>query len=230
MRLTASGGSAPDCCHNLDACANEPTPCSRKRARLGPFGRPGFPSGSKALLLVRFDPPLAPSLPSARIPGDKGKAAMATARCAACRRALRARPRIRAQRYSSAPACQRVRRERWQSAKRHTDPDYRENQARAQERRRGDAVAQAIGGPIGRPMAPGPAIIATNRPDATRAAVLQRGTRQRQISLLFPAVTSSLLSQAMILQRVTCTRWNGALNPPHRCESIPSPSLACITA
>ncbi|HUW98893.1 MAG TPA: hypothetical protein VMV40_08665 [Acidiferrobacter sp.] len=58
---------------------------------------------------------------------------MPTARCAACRRSFRVRPQVRAQRYCSAPACQCVRRKRWQSAKRRTDPDYRENQARAQE-------------------------------------------------------------------------------------------------
>ena len=54
-------------------------------------------------------------------------------RCAACRRLFRARAQIRGQRYCSAPACQRVRRRRWQRGKRRTDPDYHENQARAQE-------------------------------------------------------------------------------------------------
>ena len=55
-------------------------------------------------------------------------------RCAACRRSFRVRAQVRGtQRYCAAPACQRVRRKRWQRTKRHTDPDYRENQARAQE-------------------------------------------------------------------------------------------------
>jgi hypothetical protein len=34
--------------------------------------------------------------------------------------------------YCSASACQRARRRRWQQAKRQSDADYRENQARAQ--------------------------------------------------------------------------------------------------
>ena len=54
-------------------------------------------------------------------------------RCAACRRLFRVRAQVRGQRYCTARACQRVRRKRWQRTKRRTDPDYRENQARAQE-------------------------------------------------------------------------------------------------
>ncbi len=54
-------------------------------------------------------------------------------RCAGCRRLFRVRAQVRGQRYCAARACQRVRRKRWQRAKRRTDPDYRENQARAQE-------------------------------------------------------------------------------------------------
>ena len=55
-------------------------------------------------------------------------------RCAACRRSFRVRAQVRGtQRYCAAPACQRVRRKHWQRTKRRTDPDYRENQARAQE-------------------------------------------------------------------------------------------------
>ena len=54
-------------------------------------------------------------------------------RCASCRRLFRGRAQVRGQRYCAAHACQRVRRKRWQRAKRRTDPDYRENQARAQE-------------------------------------------------------------------------------------------------
>ena len=55
-------------------------------------------------------------------------------RCAACRRSFRVRAQGRGtQRYCAAPACQRVRRKRWQRTKRRTDPDYRENQTRAKE-------------------------------------------------------------------------------------------------
>ena len=55
-------------------------------------------------------------------------------RCAACRRSFRVRAQVRGtQRYCAAPACQRVRRKHWQRTKRRADPDYRENQARAQE-------------------------------------------------------------------------------------------------
>jgi hypothetical protein len=54
-------------------------------------------------------------------------------RCAACRRLFRVRAQVRGQRYCTARACQRVRRKRWQRTKRRTDPDYRENRARAQE-------------------------------------------------------------------------------------------------
>ena len=53
-------------------------------------------------------------------------------RCAACGQAFRPRSQVPEQSYCSAAACQRVRRRRWQKAKRHSDADYRENQARAQ--------------------------------------------------------------------------------------------------
>jgi hypothetical protein len=53
-------------------------------------------------------------------------------RCAACGEAFRPRSQVPKQSYCSAVACQRVRRQRWQKAKRHSDADYRENQARAQ--------------------------------------------------------------------------------------------------
>ncbi|MHB1514037.1 MAG: hypothetical protein ACYCTF_14170 [Acidiferrobacter sp.] len=53
-------------------------------------------------------------------------------RCAACRRSFRGRAQVRGQRYCAARACQRVRRKRWHRTKRRTDPDYHENQARAQ--------------------------------------------------------------------------------------------------
>ena len=53
-------------------------------------------------------------------------------RCAACGKVFRPRSQVPDQRYCSALTCQRVRRRRWQQAKRQSDADYRENQARAQ--------------------------------------------------------------------------------------------------
>jgi hypothetical protein len=53
-------------------------------------------------------------------------------RCAACGQAFRPRSQVPQQRYCRAAACQRERRRRWQRAKRESDADYRENQARAQ--------------------------------------------------------------------------------------------------
>jgi hypothetical protein len=53
-------------------------------------------------------------------------------RCAAGGHAFRPRPQVPQQRYCSAAACQRERRRRWQREKRESDPDYCENQARAQ--------------------------------------------------------------------------------------------------
>jgi hypothetical protein len=53
-------------------------------------------------------------------------------RCAAGGHAFRPRPQVPQQRYCSAAACQRERRRRWQRDKRESDPDYCENQARAQ--------------------------------------------------------------------------------------------------
>jgi hypothetical protein len=53
--------------------------------------------------------------------------------CAACGQLFRLRPQVPHQLYCSAPACQRTRRQRWQQQKLKTDPDYRDNQARAQQ-------------------------------------------------------------------------------------------------
>lgn len=53
-------------------------------------------------------------------------------RCAGCGGAFRPRPQVPDQKYCSASACQSARRRRWQRAKRQSDADYRENQARAQ--------------------------------------------------------------------------------------------------
>jgi len=53
-------------------------------------------------------------------------------RCAACGEDFRARTQVREQRYCGKPACQRERRRRWKWNKRHSDEDYRLNQAMAQ--------------------------------------------------------------------------------------------------
>src|SRR5712691_10158251 len=53
-------------------------------------------------------------------------------RCAACGHAFRPRSQVPLQTYCAAPACQRERRRRWQRVKRQSDPDYHDNQARAQ--------------------------------------------------------------------------------------------------
>jgi len=52
--------------------------------------------------------------------------------CAACGSEFRPRPQIRGQRYCAQVSCQRERRRRWKREQRRIDPDYRENQARAQ--------------------------------------------------------------------------------------------------
>jgi hypothetical protein len=57
---------------------------------------------------------------------------MESRRCAACGQAFRPRSRVPQQGYCGAAACRRERRRRWQRAKRESDADYRENQARAQ--------------------------------------------------------------------------------------------------
>lgn len=53
-------------------------------------------------------------------------------RCAACGGVFRPRPQTCGQRYCAQVSCQRERRRRWKRQKRRTDPDYRDNQARAQ--------------------------------------------------------------------------------------------------
>jgi len=57
---------------------------------------------------------------------------METRRCAGCRRCFVPRSQTPKQRFCVSPACQRERRRRWQREKRRRDPDYQENQARAQ--------------------------------------------------------------------------------------------------
>ena len=57
---------------------------------------------------------------------------MGERRCAACGEAFRPCPRVRDQKYCGKAECRRMRRRRWQRAKRQADADYRDNQARAQ--------------------------------------------------------------------------------------------------
>ena len=52
--------------------------------------------------------------------------------CAACGHVISAASQVPQQCYCAAPACQRERRRRWQQAKRQSDPDYHDNQSRAQ--------------------------------------------------------------------------------------------------
>lgn len=57
---------------------------------------------------------------------------MESSRCAACGEAFRPCPKTPHQQFCSAHACQQERRRRWRRAKLVSDPDYRDNQARAQ--------------------------------------------------------------------------------------------------
>ena len=52
--------------------------------------------------------------------------------CAGCKKHFHPRPQSPKQQFCSESICQKERRRRWQAAKRQNDPDYRENQARAQ--------------------------------------------------------------------------------------------------
>jgi hypothetical protein len=53
-------------------------------------------------------------------------------RCVACGQVFRPRSQVPLQAYCTALTCQRERRRRWQRVKRQSDPDYHDNQARAQ--------------------------------------------------------------------------------------------------
>ena len=57
---------------------------------------------------------------------------MSTKLCLFCSQPFIPCPQVQAQAYCSSAACQRERKARWQREKRATDPDYLENQARAQ--------------------------------------------------------------------------------------------------
>ena len=52
--------------------------------------------------------------------------------CAGCGQAFQPRPQVPNQMFCSAPACQRIRKRRWQQSKLQSDPDYRSNQRQAQ--------------------------------------------------------------------------------------------------
>lgn len=53
--------------------------------------------------------------------------------CAACGQTFQPRPQVPQQAYCSAPACQQQRRQQWLRLKLKADPDYRDNQTRAQQ-------------------------------------------------------------------------------------------------
>ena len=57
---------------------------------------------------------------------------MSTKLCLCCKQPFVPYPQVQTQAYCSSPACQRERKARWQREKRTSDPDYIENQARAQ--------------------------------------------------------------------------------------------------
>ena len=57
---------------------------------------------------------------------------MQSKQCAGCGKSFHPRPQTPRQSYCASAACQRERRRRWQLARRQSDPEYRENQARAQ--------------------------------------------------------------------------------------------------
>ncbi len=54
--------------------------------------------------------------------------------CAGCKKPFQPRPQSPKQQFCSESICQKERRKRWQAAKRQNDPDYQENQARAQSK------------------------------------------------------------------------------------------------
>lgn len=57
---------------------------------------------------------------------------MTTKHCTCCLKLFKPRPQVPNQTYCAAPECQRQRRQQWQRDKLKTDPDYRDNQSRAQ--------------------------------------------------------------------------------------------------
>ncbi len=58
---------------------------------------------------------------------------MAIKQCFACGLSFQPRPQVPLQTYCSAPSCQQHRKRQWHRNKLQTDPDYQENQQRAQQ-------------------------------------------------------------------------------------------------
>jgi hypothetical protein len=58
---------------------------------------------------------------------------MANKLCVACGKPFQPRPQVPQQCFCSDPACQRERRRNWQRTKLRSDPDYQDNQMRAQQ-------------------------------------------------------------------------------------------------
>ena len=58
---------------------------------------------------------------------------MENKQCVACSQQFQPRPQVPHQSYCSAPDCQRERRRQWQRLKLQADPDYQNNQSRAQQ-------------------------------------------------------------------------------------------------
>lgn len=58
---------------------------------------------------------------------------MENKQCIACGRPFKPRPQVPQQAYCSAPSCQRERKRQWQRLKLQNDPDYQDNQDRAQK-------------------------------------------------------------------------------------------------
>lgn len=58
---------------------------------------------------------------------------MAIKQCLACGQSFQPRPQVPLQTYCSAPSCQQHRKRQWHRNKLQTDPDYQENQQRAQQ-------------------------------------------------------------------------------------------------
>ena len=57
-----------------------------------------------------------------------------TRRCRCCGKTFNPRPQVPKQQYCLERTCQQARKRAWQKERRHTDPDYRENQREAQKR------------------------------------------------------------------------------------------------
>lgn len=58
---------------------------------------------------------------------------MAIKQCLACGQSFQPRPQVPLQTYCSTPSCQQHRKRQWHHNKLQTDPDYQENQQRAQQ-------------------------------------------------------------------------------------------------